>query len=734
MVDTRLMLKAGAILLVALGAFEPCCSPRAGGQLVTPSARRGTQAVPGRIVGDAGELPEPTTLPRPRMLWRRSGKDLVVPMMQAHAKDLLATDGRNVVLVGASAAVFDARTGREARARADGGSTATSIRLVVKGDSVTALGDASSVPLWNESGIAEEGRPYIEPVITPNGVLLVGKEEITRRDAESGRIEHRWPLPEYLRKYVLARTMKVVADGHHFALLTKVGLAMPAVMAIGVDTSSAVAVLERPMVVGNEQVMVGGVLVFYNTHDGVIGAYDAEVEDVALASMDGEAALAAVRAETVGEERMICDRLERLPNLDEHWLRVLGNPTDPLLVCALGRLEVAPQPRTTKILREMAEKPPRGSEGEEMLVPIVRAVVADDGAETSKWLVGFIGRANHEVVTEVWKRQQRSETIGLAWQQLWRTGRTSELGLCPRAPRRRHIDDLDRRASDGSIGTAHPILFQGMAPDGHWALVCQAREDTDEDGRLEVGVGRHGDLLGDEVSPYLIVESGPGWTFDELVGTDPAGRYVAVREGACLTVVDTQSRQATTLPSADLRDDGRVGPHRGVAFDASGSRMLYLRGGAKASLVVRELSTGAERVLDSGPGLVWSARFDPEGHGLEVTTIPSGKWPLFASTLARRRCRGPVSSFSMFGGAMPGQVARHVPLDGSAAVESNDVGGAAPKPPVAVARIRLIRDWKAQEDGLFAERSDGALLRVDRKAKDSFLLPSGPLFWRRSKP
>jgi hypothetical protein len=685
--------------------------------------------MPGQIVGNVEELPEPTTLPRPRMLWRRVGKDLVVSWMEGHGKELLATDGGNVVFVGVNAAALDARTGREASAQADaGGGTAANVRMVVEGDSIKALGDASAVPLWHESEVAEKGRPYVEPVLTPNGVLLVGKEEITRRDAASGRTEHRWPLPTYLRKYVLAHSMRLVADGHHFALLAKIGLAMPAVMAIGVDDNSAVSVLERPMVVGNEQVMAGGVLVFYNTYDGVIGAYDAGVQDVALASMDGEAALVAVQAETVGEERRICDRLEHLPSLDEHWLRVLRNPADPLFYCALERLEVAPQPRAATILRELAEKRPQGSEGQDMLVPILRALVANDSAETSRWLVGFIGRAKLVQGIDAPSRWERSATIGLAWQQLWRTGRTSELGLCPRAPRTRHIDDLDRRASDGSIGTAHPILFQDMAPDGHWSLVCQAREDTDGDGRLEVLVGRHGNLAGDEMSPYLIVESGAGWAFDELVSTDPTGRYVAVREGACLTVVDTQSRQATTLPNADLRDDGRFGSHRGVAFDASGARMLYLRGAEKATIVLRELSTGAETVLDSGPGLVWSARFDPEGRGLEVITIPSGKWPLFASTLAPRRCRGSVSSFSMFGAALPRQLLRYVPLD------DMDAGRAILKPPAPAGRIRLIRDWKAQEDGTFAERSDGAVLRVSNRRKDSFALPFGPLVWRRRKP
>jgi hypothetical protein len=137
--------------------------------------------------------------------------------------------------------------------------------------------------------------------------------------------------------------------------------------------------------------------------------------------------------------------------------------------------------------------------------------------------------------------------------------------------------------------------------------------------------------------------------------------------------VDTQTSQVATLPNADLRDEGRFGSHRAVAFDASGARMLYLRGGERAHIVLRDLSTGVESGVDPGPGLVWTAAFDPEGHGLEVVAIPSAKWPMFATTLAPRSCRGPVSSFSSFGGETPRRVLRYVPLDRGAAIESDDL-------------------------------------------------------------
>jgi hypothetical protein len=645
------------------------------------------------------ELPPPTTLPRPRMLWRRADRAFAVQTL-GHPSEPLLAEGDCVAIAGRTSAPIDARTGRNTVPhRNAGGGVKTDIRIVAEGTSVRAVRKGSMAPLWGESDAADKGEALVEPVVTASGVFIVARDEITRRDSESGSIDRRWKLPKGIRKYVEAGDMKLATDGHRFVLLARIGVALAPVMATGTDTSPAVTLLERPMVVGNEQVVIGGVLVLYNEYDGVLGAYDPGPEDPPLASLSATEALKAVQSEMVGEERLTCDRLVPLAALEEHWLHVLERPNDPLIGCALRRFALVPQARARPLLVRMAEDPRRDAEDGVRFHEILSAIVADEGLETSKWLVGLIAKTKRKA--SAWA----SDTIGLAWEQLWRTGRTSQLGLCPSEPHARHVDALDRRASDGAIGTTHPLLLEAVAADGHWSLICQAREDTNKDGSVSVDVGRHGDLLGDQVVPYLVVESGPGWSFDEFVGSDPTGAYVAVREGACLTVVDTRNALAVTLPGADLRDDGRFGPHRAVAFDAAGKRMLYLMGGEKPQIVVRNLATGAETTADPGAGLLWSARFDPEGRGVRVVAIPSGEWPFVATTLAPRSCRGQVTSFSTYGGAIPRRVSRYIALDGGSVADSDDF-------------LRMF-------DGRWlVRRQDGALALRDLRGSETIAFPA----------
>ena len=102
--------------------------------------------------------------------------------------------------------------------------------------------------------------------------------------------------------------------------------------------------------------------------------------------------------------------------------------------------------------------------------------------------------------------------------------------------------------------------------------------------------------------PYLIVGSGAGLPVDDFLGHDPSGRFVAVRQGACLDVIDTKARTATRLPDADLREaDPTFGRPRAVSFDADGTRMLYIKGGVpRPELVVRDSGAGHRDDVGSG--------------------------------------------------------------------------------------------------------------------------------------
>jgi hypothetical protein len=242
-------------------------------------------------------------------------------------------------------------------------------------------------------------------------------------------------------------------------------------------------------------------------------------------------------------------------------------------------------------------------------------------------------------------------------------------GVCKAAVRK--VPALQPGAPAGQFGTAHPILAEAAAPDGRWVSVCQARRDTTGDGAIDVMIGHHGDTLGDEMTPYLIVGGGAGHPFDELIDHAPSGRYVAVREGPCLSLVDTVEGTSTTLADADLRDpQPELGPHRGISFDAVDRRVLYLRNSTRGErVVVRDLKTGRETEIDPGPGLVVGAVLDPEGESVIVDAAIEGRLPRLYTTLARRSCRGGAASYSVFGSdeAPPVMVRRIVSASGGRA-------------------------------------------------------------------
>src|SRR5262245_5245192 len=63
-------------------------------------------------------------------------------------------------------------------------------------------------------------------------------------------------------------------------------------------------------------------------------------------------------------------------------------------------------------------------------------------------------------------------------------------------------EDLKRKAPAGAelIGTEHPYTVEVVTP--RFVILCQAREDTDKDGKTRVSMGLHGDTWGDQLVPY----------------------------------------------------------------------------------------------------------------------------------------------------------------------------------------------------------------------------------------
>jgi hypothetical protein len=235
------------------------------------------------------------------------------------------------------------------------------------------------------------------------------------------------------------------------------------------------------------------------------------------------------------------------------------------------------------------------------------------------------------------------------------------------------------------VGTAHPTTVEDTAPDGSWVVLCQARRDTDGDGRIEINLGYHGDTYGDALRPYLIVGSGEGEAMDAWVGSDPTGRWVAMIQGGKLVLVDTRSGARTDLSArgASAKDDANpFGPHRAASFDRTGERMVYIKdaGGGRETVVVRSLATGDEVEIDPGPGLLWRADLAGDGRWVRLYMVArdtdgDGKLtlPVVMTSLSDRACRGPIMSYSTQGMQGDAPEERLVPAAGGAPVAGDDV-------------------------------------------------------------
>jgi hypothetical protein len=197
----------------------------------------------------------------------------------------------------------------------------------------------------------------------------------------------------------------------------------------------------------------------------------------------------------------------------------------------------------------------------------------------------------------------------------------------------------------GPIGTRHPILLQRAAEDGRWVIACQAREDTDGNGALEVRFGRHGDTYGDALFPYLFLEPGAGERLEDFLTTDPSGRYlVLVRDGSLL-LLDTYTRTETELaPPGAIPESTAPRAPLPVSFSRDGRRLLLvsLLGEEKrATALLVNLEDGSRREVPHGSGVLGQAVLDTDGRWVTfgvVTQDTNGDgqltWPRAKTSLS----------------------------------------------------------------------------------------------------
>ncbi len=242
--------------------------------------------------------------------------------------------------------------------------------------------------------------------------------------------------------------------------------------------------------------------------------------------------------------------------------------------------------------------------------------------------------------------------------------------------------------TDTTLGTAHPTVIAMADPQGRWAVLCQAREDTNGDGRIGIDVGYHGGLRGDQMRPYLVVGGGPGIELDQPVARSGNGRWLAYIRGGRLILWDATDGTNTDLSAlgADTTDDRYpLAPHRAAHFSADSAHVLYIRrSGEQSRVVMRSLPEGVERELDPGAGTVVRAVFlsgwirvdmltgDTNGDGR--TEIPH----LLTSLPLRSACDGQAMIGSTYGQEGDAVTTRLFPVSGGEEITVAEVVATSP--------------------------------------------------------
>ncbi len=203
-----------------------------------------------------------------------------------------------------------------------------------------------------------------------------------------------------------------------------------------------------------------------------------------------------------------------------------------------------------------------------------------------------------------------------------------------------------------------PVSLLAAGRTGRYLAYCAARKDTNGDGKLEVRVDSSGALSGDALAPELLLGGAEPEPIDDLLAWDTSGRYVVTRQGKQVLLRDALTHAAVDLVALgfDDRDDVLAyRSHRALAFDARGEMLAYARKGAeRVDVVLRDLASGAERVVTGLSGEPYRFRFDGTGETLVVSTIASDtsengrfEWPYRKRTNPRLACQGSIPHFSV---------------------------------------------------------------------------------------
>lgn len=221
-----------------------------------------------------------------------------------------------------------------------------------------------------------------------------------------------------------------------------------------------------------------------------------------------------------------------------------------------------------------------------------------------------------------------------------------------------------------TLGGAAPTVVEAISPTGTWVSFCQARHDDDGDGALRVVVGPAGALSGDSLARFVTLATGEERAVEDVLASSRDGRWLVTREDGAARLVDARTGETTRL-GADTRAEAlSFREHRFLSFDGGSRRLSYVRTeGKTSSVVVLELESGREIVVQPGPGRLSRVRLDVTGEWvlLEVVaqdTNGNGRLdlPVRDAPTRARPCRGPIPTYAVFEARGDSPSARAAPV------------------------------------------------------------------------
>jgi hypothetical protein len=202
----------------------------------------------------------------------------------------------------------------------------------------------------------------------------------------------------------------------------------------------------------------------------------------------------------------------------------------------------------------------------------------------------------------------------------------------------------------GVYGAPGPMSIEDASPNADWIVQCQAREDTNGDGRLAVEYGTHGGVSGDKMSAYLIRGGGPGEVIVDYWGSSRDGHYAVGRRKKEVELYDLKSGETWILDDL-IPDEPDTGYQvRGVHFSPDSKWLMFAPAtkGHQIFVYVIDLKSGSVRRLSLGSGLLREASLSASDMWIEAIVVPkdtdgNGKLeirPIRTTSLASGICDG----------------------------------------------------------------------------------------------